>query len=131
MNLSEFISRLFNRYKCTAPDIEDKKEEITGVLIAQSEKIDFQKLLDLIAKRNETDFLPAGSKILEWSKSCYKQEYKRGPSGWAHVKVYNPIYKAVINTDCFPAGTTEAQMLQYYKKSFGGEGWRIEELRYA
>jgi hypothetical protein len=128
LNLSEFISRLFNRYKSTAPDIEDKKEEITGILIAQSEKIDFQKLLDLIAKSNETDFLPAGSKILQWSKCCYKQEYKKGPSGWVHVRVYDPRYKTVISTYCFPATDTQEQILSWYKKRFNCDGWRIEEI---
>lgn len=128
MILDEFITKLFNRYKCTVPDIDDKKEEITGVLIIRSEKIDFQKLLDMIARENETDFLPSASKILDWSKRCYKSEFKKSGNGWINVKIYNPFYKTVVNTDSFPAGTSEEKILNYYKKRFGGEGWRIEEV---
>lgn len=127
MNLSEFITKLFNRYKSTAPDIDDKKEEITSILISKCEKIDFQKLLDLIAKESESDFLPAGGKISEWARRCYKTEYKKSGK-WLHVKVFNPIYNAVVNTDVFPAGTSERAILNTYKKRFGGDGWRIVEV---
>ncbi len=127
MTLDEFIEKVFKRYVC-ASDTDEKKEEYASTLFELCGKVDFEKLLDVISRNNEKDFVPSASNVLEWSKSCYKQEYKKGSGGWVHVKVYNPIYKTVVNTDCFPAGTTEAQMLHYYKKRFGGEGWRIEEI---
>ena len=129
MMLNEFIDKLFNRYKCTAPDIADKKDEYTSVLITKSEKVNFQKLLDLIAREHESDFIPNASKILEWSCRCYKTAFKKTENQWQHVKVYNPIYNTVINTDCFPAGITAEQIINTYKKMFPNtDGWQIAEV---
>ena len=125
MNLSEFIDKLFNRYKCTAPDIDDKKEEVTSVLINKCGKIDFQKLLDIIAREHDSDFLPSTSDVLYWSNRCYKPDCKNIENEWIHVKIYNPFLKAVVNTDCFPAGTSEQAILNTYKKRFGDGDWRI------
>lgn len=129
MILNEFIDKLFNRYKCTSPDLNDKKDEYTSVLMTRSGKVNFQKLLDLIAREHSGDFIPNASKILEWATRCYKVEFKKEYRPWLHVKVYNPIYKTVTNTDCFPAGTTQEQMIATYKKMFPNtEGWKIVEV---
>ena len=128
MNLSDFIDKLFNRYKCTAPDIDDKKEELTSVLVAKCGKIDFQKLLDLIAREHDGDFLPNASSVLGWSKRCYKNDYVNTNKEWIQVKIYNPIYKTVMSNDCFPAGTSEETILKWYKKRFGGDGWKVLEV---
>ena len=129
MILNEFIDKIFNRYKCTSPDLNDKKEEYTSVLISRSGKIDFQRLLDLVAREHSGDFIPNASKILEWSKRCYKTEFKKEFKPWINVKVFNPIYNCESNHDCFPAGTTEQQMLNYYKQRFPlTEGWKILEV---
>ena len=129
MILNEFIDKIFNRYKCTAPDLDDKKEEYTSVLISKCDKVDFQKLLDMIAREHESDFIPSASKVLEWSVRCYKTSFKKTEKQWLHVKVFNPIYNCVTNNDCFPAGTTEEQMLKVYQKMFPNtQGWRIVEV---
>ena len=129
MNLDEFIGKLFNRYKCMSPDLEDKKNEYITVLISKCEKIDFQKLLEMISKEHESDFIPTAGKILDWSHRCYKSAYKKSYKPWLNVKVYNPIYGKITNTDCFPAGTTEEQMLKTYQKRFPNfEGWKIIEV---
>ena len=129
MILNEFIDKIFNRYKCTAPDINDKKEEYTSVLISRTGKIDFQRLLDLIAREHNGDFLPNASKILEWSKRCYKAEYKKEFKPWVNVKVFNPVYNCETNNDCFPSGSTEEQMIKRYQKKFpNSKGWKIIEV---
>lgn len=129
MLLNEFIDKIFNRYKCTAPDIDDKKDEYTSVLVARANRVNFQKLLDLIAKEHTGDFIPNASKILEWSGRCYKAEFKKEYKPWVNVKVLNPVYDCVTNIDCFPSGTTEQQMINAYKKLFPGtEGWKIMEV---
>ena len=129
MILNEFIDKIFNRYKCTAPDLTDKKDEYTSVLITKSGKVDFQKLLDLIAREHESDFIPSASKVLEWSCRCYKTAFKKTESQWLHVKVFNPLYNAVTKTDCFPAGTTEQQMIKTYERMFPNtDGWKIIEV---
>lgn len=126
MILDDFIDKIFRRYVCNT-DIDEKREEYASGLFHLSGKVDFDKLLDFVSKNNKKDFVPQVSELLEWSKSCYKQEYKKGSSGWIHVKIYNPIYKTVVNTGCFPAGTSEQTILNTYKKMFPNvEGWRIE-----
>lgn len=128
MTLDEFIEKIFKRYVC-ASDVDEKKEEYASTLFDLSGKVDFDKLLDAVSKNNDKDFVPPANNVLEWSRSCYKTEYKkRGSNGWIQVKIYNPIYKCEQSTDCFPAGTSEQAILNTYKKMFGGEGWRIVEV---
>ncbi|MBE7084244.1 MAG: hypothetical protein E7373_06575 [Clostridiales bacterium] len=127
MILDDFIDKIFRRYVCNT-DIDEKREEYASGLFHLSGKVDFDLLLDYVSKSNKKDFVPQVSELLEWSKSCYKQEYKKGPSGWVHVRVYDPRYKTVRSTDCFPATDTEEQILAWYKKRFKCDGWRIEEI---
>lgn len=128
MKLDDFIDKIFKRYVCNA-DIDEKKEEYGDALIHLAGKIDFQKLLEVVSKNNKKDFIPSVSEVLEWSKSCYKTEFKKSANGWIHVKVFNPIYNCVTNTDCFPAGTSESAILNSYKKMFPNtDGWRIVEV---
>lgn len=127
MTLDEFIDKLFKRYVC-ATDTDEKKEEYASNLFNLSGKVDFLKLLDVVSRNNEKDFVPSVHDVLEWARSCYKSEYKKTSSQWLQVRVYNPFYKKVVSNDCFPNGTTEEQMLKYYQKRFGGEGWKIVEV---
>lgn len=128
MTLDEFIDKVFNRYVC-ASDVTEKKEEYASNLLDLCGKIDFYKLLDVISKNNAKDFVPQVKEVREWAKSCYKKEFKKGVGGWIHVKIYNPILKAVINTDCFPTGTSEQTILNTYKTDHGSDGWQIIEVR--
>ena len=125
MTLDEFIEKIFKRYVC-ASDPDEKKEEYASTLFDLCGKVDFDKLLDVVSKNNEKDFVPPAQNILEWARSCYKTEYKKtGSSGWIQVRIYNPILKCEQSTDCFPSGTSEQAILNTYKKMFGGEGWRL------
>lgn len=128
MDKFDFINWLISLYPHAIKDSKAQYDLYDRVL--NKDKIDFNKLADIFSNEYADSFPPAGAVIKEMANRCLKEEAVQAAK-WIHVKVYNPIYKAVINTDCFPAGTTEAQMLHYYKKRFGGEGWRIEELRYA
>lgn len=128
MIFDEFVDKVFKRYVC-ATDPEEKKEEYASTLFHLSGKVDFDKLLDVVSKNNKKDFVPPASDVLDWAKSCYKQDFRKAnSSGWLQVKIYNPITKCNQATDCFRAGTDEETILNTYKKRFGGEGWRIVEI---
>lgn len=128
MILNDFIDKVFNRYKCTAPDVDDKKEEFTSVLISRSEKIDFQKLLDLIAKEHESDFTPSASKVLEWSHRCYKSEFKKLNNRIKQVKFRNTLTGLVRSTDAFEGNYTEEQLLKWKCAVSGHNNWEIAEV---
>ena len=128
MKLDDFIAKLFNRYKCTAPDIDDKKEEITGVLIKSCEKIDFQKLLDVIARENETDFLPSGAKLKEWTAKCYKSEYKKAAGRIRHIAVRNTKTGQILRNFATEVPMTEEQILKCIKAQTHCNDWAIEEV---
>ena len=128
MDKFDFINWLISLYPHAIKDSKAQYDLYDRAL--NKNKIDFNKLADIFSNEYADSFPPAGAVIKEMASRCLKEEVAQA-SKWIHVKVYNPIYKTVVNTDCFPAGTTEAQMLHFYQKRFGGEGWRIEELRYA
>jgi hypothetical protein len=90
--------------------------------------VDYEKLFELFATEYKDKYPPTGAYIGELASRCLKQEVVQAQK-WLNVKVYNPIYKRVTNSDCFPAGTSEEKMLATYKKMFPNtEGWQIVEV---
>ena len=125
MDKFDFINRIIALYPHAIKDSKAQYDLYDRVL--SKNKIDFEKLMDIFANEYAEGFPPAGAVLKEMASRCVKEEVIQADK-WLHVKVYNPFYKRVVNTDCFPAGTSEEKILAYYKKRFGGEGWRIEEV---
>lgn len=128
MDKFDFINWLISLYPHAIKDSKAQYDLYDRVL--NKNKIDFNKLADIFSNEYADSFPPAGAVIKEMASRCLKEEAVQA-SKWVHVKIYNPHLKAVINTDCFPAGTSESAILNTYKKRFGGEGWQIMELNYA
>lgn len=129
MDKFDFINRIIALYPHAIKDNNAQYDLYNRVL---PKNTDFEKLMDVFANEYTESFPPPGAVLKKMALNCTKPENVNANVGkWIHVKIYNPILKAVINTDCFPAGTSEQAILNAYKKRFGGEGWRIEELRYA
>lgn len=129
MMLSEFIDKVFNRYKCTAPDIEDKKSELMDLFITKCEKIDFQKLLGKISKEHESDFIPSCAKILDWSYSCYKTEFKKSHNSTIkQVAFRNTLTGLVRGTDAFEGNFTNEQLLKWKCAKSGHSNWELVEV---
>ena len=126
--VNHFLNRLTEYYGASFKNESDKElwKSITLESI-YNPNIDYDKLFKTLVKRAYNgNFIPDVKQINEAAIECYKQTNE---PKWLHVKVYNPIYNAVTNTDCFLSGTTEEQMLKWYKKRFPNtEGWRIVEV---
>ena len=129
MDVNEFIDKLFTLYpnSWTGDNMFLKKKQYLAAL--DNGKIEFEKLFDRIAKYNNSSFMPEPAWLREQSIYCYKEEYKNTKSEWLSVRVYDPILKTIRNTDCFKKGTSEKGILNFYKKKFGGYGWKIIEVR--
>ena len=126
MDVKEFVSKLFLLYPNSYTSDNEFLKKRQYLVALEAKKIDFQKLMDRVAKNHTSEFMPTTAWLLEEACYCYP---KIAEKEWLNVKVYNPIYKAVTNTDCFPSGTTERQMLNFYKARFPNtEGWRIVEV---
>lgn len=125
MDKFDFINRIISLYPHAIKDGKAQYDLYDRVL--SKSKIDYEKLMDIFANEYSDSFPPPGAVLKEMATRCIKQDVVQSAK-LLHVRVYNPFLKRVINTDCFPAGTTEEQMLATYKKRFGGEGWRIEEV---
>ena len=109
--------------------LEEKREEYASNLLKICGKVDFYKLLDVISKNNDKDFVPPVKNILEWSKSCYKEEFKKSYTGYQQVKVYNPVYDCITSNDVFPKGMSEEKMIKTYEiLNPGITGWKIIEV---
>lgn len=126
--INDFLNRLTEYYSASFKNESDKElwkdytlEEI------YNPNVDYNKLLKVLIKRAYNgNFVPDVKQINEAATECYKP--KKG-SKWLHIKVFNPLYGSVTNTDCFPSGTTEEQIIKAYKKLFPNtEGWRIVEV---
>lgn len=129
MILSEFVDKVFNRYKCTAPDISDKKSELMDLFITKCDKIDFQKLLTKISREHEGDFVPSCAKILDWSYSCYKNEFKKNyNSTIKQVAFKNTLTGFITRTDAFEGEWTEKQMLKWKTIQSGHNNWEVVEV---
>lgn len=126
MDKIDFIRRIINLYPHAIKDFEAQFDTYNRAL-KTNESVDYEKLYDLFCAEYKDSFPPPPGLLNEWAKDCYKQGTKTS-SKWIQVNIYNPIYKCEQSTDCFPAGTSEQAILNYYKKRFGGEGWRIVEV---
>lgn len=125
MDVKEFVSKLFLLYPNSYTSENEFLKKRQYIVALESKKIDFQKLMDRIAKNHKSEFIPTTSWLLEEACFCYPQS---SGSAWIQVRVYNPILKCEMSTDAFPKGTSEQAILNTYKKMFGGEGWRLIEV---
>lgn len=124
---NQFLNRLTSYYSSSfRSDYEKEVWKDCTLEEIYNPNIDYDKLFKVLVKTAYNgNFIPDTKQILEASKGCFKETES---AKWIHVKIYNPILKAVINTDCFPARTSEKAILNTYKKRFGGEGWRLIEV---
>lgn len=130
LTVNQFLNRLTVYYSSSFKNDYEKEvwkdctlEEI------YNPNVDYDKVFKvLIRSALNGNFIPDAKQIKDACKGCYKEGQT---SKWVHVKIYNPHLKTVVNTDCFPAGTSESAILNTYKKRFGGEGWQIMEFNYA
>ena len=126
MDKIDFINRIIALYPHSIVDKQAQFDTYNRAL--SKNKVDFDRLMDLYAEEYKDSFPPPAAILKEMSDRCLKEEAKTA-SKYVHVKVFNPIYNTVTNTDCFPAGTSEQAMLNAYKKMFPNtEGWRIVEV---
>ena len=128
MDRHNFISKIISMYPHYIKDsgidtyYELYKRSLGG------KKVDYEKLFDVFSNEYREKSPPTGAYISEIASKCLKEEVQTAQK-YIHVKVFNPIYNAVTNTDCFPSGTSEQAMLNAYKKMFPNtEGWRIVEV---
>lgn len=123
-SVNQFLNRLTSYYSSSfRSDYEKEVWKDCTLEEIYNPNIDYDKLFKILVKSAYNgNFIPDTKQILEASKGCFKETES---AKWIHVKIYNPILKAVVNTDCFPAGTSESTILNTYKKRFGGEGWQI------
>lgn len=127
MNIYEFVNNLFllypNSYNKDNADL--KKQRYIKTL--NNPKTNFNKLLDYISNNHKSEFMPTEAQLKEWSQYC---RYTENASQWISPTVYNPIYEREYKGDCFPKGTTEEQILKFYKnKSPDTAGWEILEIK--
>lgn len=126
MDKIDFINSIISLYPHSIKAHEKQFDAYKKSLPADG-KVDYEKVYEIYCTEYKDSFPPPPGLISEWARRCIKADYSAA-SKWINVKIYNPFYKTVVNTDSFPAGTSEEKMLNYYKKRFGGEGWRIEEV---
>lgn len=124
MDKFDFINRIIALYPHAITDKTAQYDTYSRVL---SNKVDYEQLMDIYANEYKDGFPPPAAILKELSARCIKQEAITAQK-WLHVKVFNTLYNAITNGDCFPAGTTQEQMLNTYKNRFGGEGWKIIEV---
>lgn len=126
--INQFLNRLTEYYNASFSNGNDKELWKSVTLEAiYNPNIDYDKLFKVLIKESfNGNFIPDVKQIIEASKSCYKDTQQKQ---WLHVKVFNPLYNCITNSDCFPAGTTQEQMLKTYQKMFPNvEGWKIIEV---
>ena len=128
LGVNDFLNRLTEYYSASFKNESDKElwkdytlDEIYNV------NVDYDKLFKVLIRESfNGNFIPDVKQINEAAKSCYKNT---GSKQWVHVKVFDPILNCVTNTDCFPSGTTEEQMIRAYQKMFSNsKGWKIVEV---
>lgn len=125
MDKFDFINRIIALYPHAITDRDAQYDTYNRVL---NKRIDFEQLMDIFANEYKDSFPPPAAKLKEMAQRCVQDEITTAQK-WLYVKVYNPIYDRISSKDCFPAGTTEEQMLKTYKKMFPGtDGWKIIEV---
>lgn len=127
MDRHDFISRIITMYPHIIKDDGVSSYYDLYKRAFGSKDIDFEKLFDIFATEYKEKYPPTGAYLSELSLRCLKEKNETSRK-WLHVKVFNPIYNAVTDWDCFPAGTTEQTILNTHKLRFGGEGWRLIEV---
>ena len=118
--VNQFLNRLTSYYSASFKN-EYEKEVWKDCTLDEiyNPHIDYDKLFKLLVKSAYNgNFIPDVQQILDASNQCVKADYQP-ENKWIHVKIYNPFLKTVVNTDCFPAGTSEQAILNTYKKRFG------------
>ena len=126
MDKIDFINRIIALYPHAIVDKRAQFDTYNRAL--NKSRVDYEQLMNLFAEEYKDSFPPPAAILKEMSARCTKEEGQQSPK-WQHVKVFNPIYNCVTNHDCFPAGTTEQQMLNAYKRMFpDSDGWRIVEV---
>lgn len=126
MDKIDFINRVISLYPHAIKDHEAQFDTYNRAL-PTAQRVDYEQAYNLFCTSYKDSFPPAPGILRDFALSCLKAEEITG-SKWLHVKVFNPIYNAVTDWDCFPAGTSENTILNTYKKRFGGEGWRLIEV---
>lgn len=127
MDRADFISMVIALYPHAIKD-QNAQFDIYKRALKKSLDVDYEALVDLFSQEYKESFPPAPGVLAEMASRCLIQESQE-TSKWLHIKVYNPLYNCITNRDCFPSGTTEEQMLNWYKKRFPNtEGWRIIEV---
>jgi len=126
--VNQFLNRLTAYYSSSFKN--DYEKEIWKDCTLEeiyNPNIDYDKLFKILVKTAYNgNFIPDTKQINEASKGCYKSGESQK---WINVKVYNPIYKCITNTDVFPAGTSEEKMIKTYEKMFPNtSGWQIVEV---
>lgn len=125
--VNDFLNRLTEYYSASFKNESDKElwKDYTLDEI-YNPNVDYDKLLKLLIRRaHNGNFVPDSKQINEDAKECYKATAQKK---WLHVKVFNPLYKAVTNTDCFPAGTSEEAMLRAYNTIYPSKEWKIIKI---
>ena len=124
----EFIDKVLSRFayyteKDTQGALKDTYDRVL------TKKIDYSNLWDKFCNEYASKTPPTGIELKNMARTCYLEEEKEAPiKRWLHVKVFNPIYKQITNTDCFPIGTTQEKILKTYEKKFNCSGWEIIEI---
>lgn len=129
MDKFDFINRIIALYPHAIKDGKAQYDLYNRVL---SNKVDYEKLMDVFANEYSESFPPPGAVLKEMASRCLKEEIITGDKG-IHVKMKTPPdfgkkYGNGGNIDVFPSGWSAEKILNYYKKHFGGEGWRIERV---
>ena len=128
MDRHNFISRIITMYPHIIKDDGVSSYYDLYKRAFGGKDIDFEKLFDVFATEYKEKYPPTGAYLSELSLRCLKEKIETSQK-WIHVKIYNPILKAVVNTDCFPAGTSEEKMIKTYENMFPGVvGWEIVEV---
>lgn len=128
MDLKEFVRQLFLMYTNSYNEANKTYKKRQYLSALDNPKVDYEILMDRIAKYHNDDFMPPSAWLKEESKYCYKEEIKNASLDYIHTKVYDPRYNSITSTDCFPRGTTVEQMIKTYEKMFNCKGWKILEV---
>lgn len=127
MDKVDFINRIIALYPHAIVDKKAQFDTYNRAFIKIKENVDYDLLLDTFAEEYKDSFPPAPGVLKEMASKCLKEEVIQADK-WIQVRIYNPILKCEISTDCFPSGTSEQAILNTYKKMFGGDGWKLLEV---
>ncbi len=127
MELKDFVDVLFVLYPNSYNSENAYLKKKQYLMALDIKNIDWEKMLDRIAKCHFGDYMPSSAWLREQTKNCYKKEFLQSSSQFVSVKVYNPIINEIINCDCFPKDLGNEEIIRFYEKNFGGCGWKVLE----